>query len=106
MLWKSSSSFSVLLPEKSLELCVMDEKVPSFQCYAHVLLFQEQYVILVLTFLFFVFAQYTNLYLDTVTLKKSDLCKVSDLKRGNGYFISFCIPVHIFCSKGFVYLCE
>lgn len=84
----------------------MDGEVPNFQYYTHVLLFQEQYIIVVFTFLFFVFAQYTNLYFDTVTLKKSELCKVSDLKRENGYFISFCIPVHVFCSKGFVYLCE
>lgn len=102
--------FCFLLPsclEKLLEWCLMDRKGPSPQyctsvcfyilrtaCHCHVLFTVG-----------FVFAHYTNLCFDTVTLKKSKLYKVSDMKRKkNGCYISFCIPVNVFCSKGFCLL--
>lgn len=54
----------------------MDGEVPKPQYCTNVLMFRGQRVIVLLTFLIFAlffFAQYTNLCLDTVTLKKKQI---------------------------------
>lgn len=51
-----------------------------------------------------IFVQLTNLCSDTVTLKKKTPCIMLVTLKKKGWFTSACIPVHVFCSKGFCLL--